>query len=612
MRFTIKEGIVDDLTGYDRKPNRVWPILIVSALISVNLYAAEKAVDDSPKEAKTPFASMEELVFRYRIDRDSLAKFYGNRLLSKTHRDRLTEFYNQWQQNLDLMDFEKLPQAGKVDYVLMRHQLEYRGNKLATDWRKLDEIAALSGFREDVITLYQSHRKREKMNPRAGAEKLAEIEKSVKQLTKKIALKDDNSAEKKKPDSKPVEKLITTPVLAQRTERVVGDVQGRLEKWYRFYAGFDPDFSWWAKEPYEKLSQSLKDYRKKLDKLASDEKKGDDAPLVGDPLGESALADDLTVEMLAYSAEELLEIGEREFAWCRAEMKKASAEMGHGDNWRKALEEVKRDFVPPGRQDELAAKIAEEAIQFVDDRGLVTVPELCRETWYLTMLGKKEQQTLPYAVYFGQAIGIAFPTNDMSVEKKLMSLRGNNRHFTRTVIPHELIPGHHLQRFIAQRYARHRSIFRTPFYVEGWALHWEMLLYDLNYPQTPEERIGMLFWRSHRCARIIVTLKFHLGEMKPEEMVDFLVEDVGLEPSGARGEVRRYVGDAYSPLYQCGYMIGGLQLRAIYKELVDSGKMTPLEFHDQVLKLGPIPIDMIRASFLNRKLTPNYKATWKF
>jgi hypothetical protein len=286
--------------------------------------------------------------------------------------------------------------------------------------------------------------------------------------------------------------------------------------------------------------------------------------------------------------------------------------MGFGDDWHNALEKVKSDFVPPGEQDDLATSIAREAIAFINERDLVTVPELCGETWYLTMLGKQQQETLPYAVYFGQAVGIAFPTNDMSVEQKLMSLRGNNRHFTRTVIPHELIPGHHLQKFMAERYSKHRRIFRTPFYVEGWALHWEMLLYDLKYPRTPEEQIGMLFWRAHRCARIIVSLKFHLGIMSPEEMVSFLVDEVGMEESGARGEVRRYIGDGYSPLYQCGYMLGGLQLRAIYQETVRAGEMTPKEFHDRVLKLGPVPIEMVRTSLLGGKLTRDWRAEWRF
>lgn len=62
----------------------------------------------------------------------------------------------------------------------------------------------------------------------------------------------------------------------------------------------------------------------------------------------------------------------------------------------------------------------------------------------------------------------------------------------------------------------------------------------------------------HRCARIIVTLKFNLGQMKPDEMVKFLVERVGHEKFGATSEVRRFINGNYSPLYQCGYMLGGL------------------------------------------------------
>jgi uncharacterized protein (DUF885 family) len=121
-----------------------------------------------------------------------------------------------------------------------------------------------------------------------------------------------------------------------------------------------------------------------------------------------------------------------------------------------------------------------------------------------------------------------------------------------------------------------------------------------------------LFWRAHRCARIIVSLKFHLGIMSPEEMVSFLVDEVGMEESGARGEVRRYIGDGYSPLYQCGYMLGGLQLRAIYQETVRAGEMTPKEFHDRVLKLGPVPIEMVRTSLLGGKLTRDWRAEWRF
>jgi uncharacterized protein (DUF885 family) len=207
---------------------------------------------------------------------------------------------------------------------------------------------------------------------------------------------------------------------------------------------------------------------------------------------------------------------------------------------------------------------------------------------------------------------VAYAKDEMKHDDKLMSMRGNNRHFTRITTAHELIPGHHLQFFIAARNHAYRSMFSTPFLVEGWPLYWEMVLWDLNYGKTPEDRIGMLFWRMHRCARIIVSLKFHLGKMTPKEMVDFLVDRVSHEKFGATSEVRRFITGGYSPLYQCGYMIGGLQLRALRKELVDTHKMTEKQFHDTVLTYGPIPVDLIRAGMLNVPLKRDYQSAWKF
>ena len=121
-----------------------------------------------------------------------------------------------------------------------------------------------------------------------------------------------------------------------------------------------------------------------------------------------------------------------------------------------------------------------------------------------------------------------------------MVMRGNNRHFTRLVIPHELIPGHHLQQYYEARGPQRP--FSTPFYVEGWALYWEMRLWDLGWAQTPEDRIGMLFWRMTRAARVTLTLKYHLGRMTPEEMATFLDR-----PRGAREARRPRRGAAFHP-----------------------------------------------------------------
>jgi len=65
-------------------------------------------------------------------------------------------------------------------------------------------------------------------------------------------------------------------------------------------------------------------------------------------------------------------------------------------------------------------------------------------------------------------------------------------------------------------------------------------------------------------------------------------------------------------LYQCAYELGALQFRALHAELVDSGKMTNRQFHDAVLKLGIMPVEMVRASLRGEKLPENFTARWKF
>jgi uncharacterized protein (DUF885 family) len=116
----------------------------------------------------------------------------------------------------------------------------------------------------------------------------------------------------------------------------------------------------------------------------------------------------------------------------------------------------------------------------------------------------------------------------------------------------------------------------------------------------------------HRSARIVFSLSFHLGQMTPEEAIDYLVDTVAFERANAEAEVRRSFTGAYSPLYQAGYMLGGLQLRALYRELVESKKMTVREYHDAILQGGPMPIAMVRARLAQTPLTRDGAAPWRF
>jgi uncharacterized protein (DUF885 family) len=139
-----------------------------------------------------------------------------------------------------------------------------------------------------------------------------------------------------------------------------------------------------------------------------------------------------------------------------------------------------------------------------------------------------------------------------------------------------------------------------------------MVLWDLGFPQSPEDRVGMLFWRMHRAARIIFSLNVHLGTMTGEEAIDFLVDRVGHERANAMAEVRRSLNGSYPPLYQAAYMLGALQFRALARELVESGRMTRREFHDAILQGGNMPVEMVRARLLGIPLTRDYTPGWRF
>jgi uncharacterized protein (DUF885 family) len=163
-----------------------------------------------------------------------------------------------------------------------------------------------------------------------------------------------------------------------------------------------------------------------------------------------------------------------------------------------------------------------------------------------------------------------------------------------------------------RRFRSYRNLFRTPFSVEGWALYWEFLLWDRGFSKTPEDRIGALFWRSHRAARIIFSLNFHLGNWTPEQCVELLVNKVGHERENALAEVRRSFSGEYGPLYQAAYMLGGLQFYSLHNEFVKSGKMTDREFHDAILQEGPIPVAMVRYILSKQPPPKDFQPNWRF
>ena len=547
------------------------------------------------RQTGAPPSELRDTVELYAADLAALGRRYDVDY-SPARRTRLRAFHTEWRGRLKKLSFDRLGLEGKVDYVLLDGEQVYRLAVLDREDRLWTEVAPWLTFAGPIMDLAESRRKLAPVDGATTARTLTALTQSIDSARLKIT---------------PANATRPSKVVARRVAGQVEELRQTLKAWHDFSAGYDPLFSWWTADPYQKADKALEAYLKFLRETVVGIKKDEPEPIIGDPIGAEGLRADLAHELIPYTVEELIAIAEREYAWCEAELKKAAKDMGFGDDWKAALEKVKQTYVPPGQQPQLIRDLALEAITFVESRNLVTVPALAKEIWRMEMLSPERQRVSPFFLG-GEVFRVSYPTDAMAHEDKLMSMRGNNPHFSRSTAHHELIPGHHLQGFMTSRYNTHRRVFATPFWGEGWALYWEFLLWDLGFPRGPEDKMGMLFWRTHRAARIIFSLRFHMGTMTPQEAVDFLVDKVGHERANAEGEVRRSFAGDYEPLYQAAYMLGGLQIYALHRELVGSKRMTDRQFHDAILQGGRMPIEMVRARLLNQPPARDYTAKWKF
>lgn len=540
------------------------------------------------------------VVERYSADRGVLQRRYPQQY-SPAQREVFGKFYAEWLGQLKAIDFSRLSHDAKADHVLLRNTIEEEQDLLRRDTKVYADLGALLPFGDSIFALEDARRRMEAVDGPRAARTLASIGATVNALRTKIESppKGDSSAAK------------ITKVAAYRAAEVTASLRTLLRSWHQFYNGYDPLFSWWTGAPYRSADSALVNYQRVLREKIVGWKRGDDEPIVGLPIGRTAIETSITHEMLPYSPEELIAVAEKELDWGESEMKRAAREMGFGDNWKAAMEKVKQSYVPPGEQVNMVRDLEFEAVQWLRDHDMVTIPPLAQDVWRIEMISPERQKTSPFFLG-GEVFQVAYPTDSMSDDDKLMAMRGNNPHFSHATAFHEMIPGHHMQGFMTSRYYPYRREFGTPFWSEGGAFYWETILWDNGFHAKPEDRIGALFWRMHRSARIIFSLNFHLGNWTPQQCIEFLIDRVGHERANATAEVRRSFNGSYGPLYQVAYMMGGLQFRALHHEVVDGGKMTNRAFHDFIFTHGSMPVEMVRVLMLKQPLARDFRTQWKF
>ncbi|MAI36382.1 DUF885 domain-containing protein [Alteromonas sp.] len=160
---------------------------------------------------------------------------------------------------------------------------------------------------------------------------------------------------------------------------------------------------------------------------------------------------------------------------------------------------------------------------------------------------------------------------------------------------HEGIPGHHMQRTIAQELdgiPQFQKFLSFTAYTEGWGLYTEELAKDMGFYEDPYSDFGRLAMELWRACRLVVDTGIHAKKWSREKAVNYLVENTPNPEYDAQKAIERYIA---MPGQATAYMIGKLKIMELREKAMNElgDNFDWKSFHDEVLKYGPVPLSML-------------------
>jgi uncharacterized protein (DUF885 family) len=172
---------------------------------------------------------------------------------------------------------------------------------------------------------------------------------------------------------------------------------------------------------------------------------------------------------------------------------------------------------------------------------------------------------------------------------------GRNLYSVEDIAYHEGIPGHHLQRSIAQELEElptFRKYDGNTAYVEGWGLYAERLGKDVGFYQDPYSDYGRLEGDIWRAIRLVVDTGVHSQHWTRDQMVEYFRDHSNVDETSIQSEVDRYIS---LPTQALAYKVGQLKILELRNRAKAAlgDKFDIRAFHDQVLDSGALPLDVL-------------------
>ena len=251
--------------------------------------------------------------------------------------------------------------------------------------------------------------------------------------------------------------------------------------------------------------------------------------------------------------------------------------------------------------DEGRQRYMTEAKQFIDEME-AKLPE------YFGLKPKARMVVKRVEAFREKSAGKAFyqsPSKDGSrpgtYYANLFDMRSMPTYQMEALAYHEGIPGHHMQRAIAQELEgipEFQKYVSFTAYTEGWGLYTEELGKDMGFYADPYSDFGRLAMELWRACRLVVDTGIHEMQWSREKAIQYLVDNTPNPEADSVKAIERYIA---MPGQATAYMIGKLKIMELrdkaQAELGD--KFDYRGFHDTLLKDGPVPLTLLEENVNN-------------